>query len=1115
MEVFPDIHNKMSKKIAQLTKVIYHLNTKNEDHQTELENLTANHQLEIQQLLRDATSRFSKFKESLDQKQAQVNVEAQMEKLQKKYAAEKESAAKDFQVYKVKVAEREQRITFDFQKKYDGLNEEVEKMNAKFQERMRSFEASTQELKRYLDDARSSGSSGMQELRKKYEFEIAELVRTSNTKYQDMLVEQLRLQELLKQEHEALLVKTRTEVTAEVTSRMQQESDVQMGQLRAKLKGEKEVDLMALRRELEEKLQQQREDLMAKLERALGEIKDWREKEGVLKNEKSALEETIQQLQAQIAELTRSMGDQLGGSQARLQQLSADLSAENKKNFTMQAQLREREEEIERLHNLLKEKNARLVGLETLVETRDKEVAALKAELATATAGLAAVDKTLQDKLRASETLVVSLRDELDSLRKTLTTTEARLAEIDRAMARMAAEHERVLTQLQGDKEALQSQLREKDARMGSSNDKAAAELAALNSRIQDQAAQFAKEMKDLENKYEKMLESMRDAAAKQVADHLAAMRVAQEDFARKEAQWADDAATLKKLHDRNILDLKDSHTRITCEMATNHAAEIETLKTQLAQLELQLSTATEAGAERENAIKSELSKMESKAKAIKAELEAKKKENERAESVQTGLKNQIEALREELKASQKAYRDKMDMGLAKLEADWQSKLDALKEVHEFVLKEAEAVAEVSKKRDMDEQARLHAEEMQILKNALSAEAARAAGEQGDAERVRLQLEADLREEKLGRKQDIAAAKRVHEDQLQALTVRHAQEVEDLRRSLSSSATSQISALIEQHNAALAAAEEQLSKLRIEHIEALDQALNAAARSNEDSTRRMLADLEARLTAQHGEQLRKTIDEHKAALNVVQNDHDERVIHMTTERDMMEQTLSQTLSALSTSEKALSEEKSEAQRKAFNYAAEKEQMLRDAELALRQEKEGSLRSLKDQQDGHAADMRLLKEEFAEDRARFDERLGEMMKELEAMERRYQNRESRADDLARIAALEQELIDKDELVAKTREEMMYFKREMLNREESYNVKFNAKPTVGVMQVLKTKEEPTAPGVKSSKPTRIVGAQPGMGMGGMPGLGGMGIGNSAIPPGIPGSSKSNMPPLPRSK
>ena len=35
-EIFPDLHHKMSKKIAQLTKVIYHLNTKNEDRQASL-----------------------------------------------------------------------------------------------------------------------------------------------------------------------------------------------------------------------------------------------------------------------------------------------------------------------------------------------------------------------------------------------------------------------------------------------------------------------------------------------------------------------------------------------------------------------------------------------------------------------------------------------------------------------------------------------------------------------------------------------------------------------------------------------------------------------------------------------------------------------------------------------------------------------------------------------------------------------------------------------------------------------------------------------------------------------------------------------------------------------
>ena len=75
MEVFPDLHHKMSKKIAQLTKVIYHLNTRNEDHQSEMDSLAANHQLEIQQVLKDAASRISKFKEMMETRQASVLLE--------------------------------------------------------------------------------------------------------------------------------------------------------------------------------------------------------------------------------------------------------------------------------------------------------------------------------------------------------------------------------------------------------------------------------------------------------------------------------------------------------------------------------------------------------------------------------------------------------------------------------------------------------------------------------------------------------------------------------------------------------------------------------------------------------------------------------------------------------------------------------------------------------------------------------------------------------------------------------------------------------------------------------------------------------------------------------
>ena len=49
-----------------------------------------------------------------------------------------------------------------------------------------------------------------------------------------------------------------------------------------------------------------------------------------------------------------------------------------------------------------------------------------------------------------------------------------------------------------------------------------------------------------------------------------------------------------------------------------------------------------------------------------------------------------------------------------------------------------------------------------------------------------------------------------------------------------------------------------------------------------------------------------------------------------------------------------------------------------------------------------------------------------------------------------------MVDKDKLVKKTMEEMVYFKRELLNREENFNKRFNQNVNVGVMQVIKPKD-----------------------------------------------------------
>ena len=74
-----------------------------------------------------------------------------------------------------------------------------------------------------------------------------------------------------------------------------------------------------------------------------------------------------------------------------------------------------------------------------------------------------------------------------------------------------------------------------------------------------------------------------------------------------------------------------------------------------------------------------------------------------------------------------------------------------------------------------------------------------------------------------------------------------------------------------------------------------------------------------------------------------------------------------------------------------------------------------------------------------------------------------------------------MIEKDKLVAQTKEEMAYFKRELLNREENFNKVFSRQPNVGVMNTLRV-APPAAPAASQGKGSSGAGA----------------VGSKALPP-----------------
>ena len=322
MDVFPDIHHKMSKKIAQLTKVIYHLNTRNEDHQSELDAQAANHAAEIQQILRDATSKINKFKDSIDIRQNQVNSDAKLEKQMKKHESEKQAALQEFHKYRSQCEIRETRIASDYQMKFQGLKDEVEKMNGRFREKILSFESTNSELKKSLE----MSTTNMEEQKTKYEKELKDLVITCNEKFQAMMVEQLELQEKLKDQTTQLVEKARTEMKTQ----MQNELEIELGQLRAHLNGEKTEALMTQKREYDDKLQKLRDELIAKLEQTQSEFNTKVGECGQLILEKARLKEEYDK---KMLDLEKQLSDREGDSSSKMSALREEIRQGGEKAF--------------------------------------------------------------------------------------------------------------------------------------------------------------------------------------------------------------------------------------------------------------------------------------------------------------------------------------------------------------------------------------------------------------------------------------------------------------------------------------------------------------------------------------------------------------------------------------------------------------------------------------------------------------------------------------------------------------------------------------------------------------------------------------------------------------
>lgn len=129
---FPDLHHKMSKKIAQLTRVIYHLNTKNDEHESNLRNIIAAYEQEMDDIVDTANSMLQRYKEAIEKNTALEELEKEYKEFKDHVEHEKTQSMLEFNNFKKKLEEKDKLVSKDAETKLASYQAEIDAMKTKF-----------------------------------------------------------------------------------------------------------------------------------------------------------------------------------------------------------------------------------------------------------------------------------------------------------------------------------------------------------------------------------------------------------------------------------------------------------------------------------------------------------------------------------------------------------------------------------------------------------------------------------------------------------------------------------------------------------------------------------------------------------------------------------------------------------------------------------------------------------------------------------------------------------------------------------------------------------------------------------------------------------------------
>ncbi|XP_027572110.1 protein FAM184A isoform X2 [Pipra filicauda] len=1007
----PDLHFKMSKKIAQLTKVIYALNTKNDEHEAAIQALKDAHEEEIQQILAETREKILQYKskvaEEMDLKRKIQVLEESLEDHKKM----KHQALTEFEAYKDRVEDMQLCAEAQHVQRVVTMSREVEEIRKKFEERLRSF---IQLQVQYEKDKRTA----LEDLKAAHRLEIQELLKTHQSqnatlsKGQEKLeelhrleledlnnkVEELRLErKKLIEDYEGKLSKAQSFYEHELDSLKRSQLFTAESLHACK---EKEVELRKEFQNQESMLRKNLGKLKTELQMVQDEAASLREKCQKLQVALGTAENNVQVLQKQLDDVKeeemsllskhKEVESELAAARERLQQQATDLVLKASHIGMLQATQMTQEvtiRDLESEKSRLKEKLSQLEEERNLLQSKTQSL-----------------DERQRQQILALEKKVNEAREtQREYYEKELVKLQARL---EGEAAQLKEAHSKTLEEL-----AWKHHTAIEAAHSNANKDKKKLQM--------ELEQQFEKEklhLEDDKNQLRQQLENMKEElTTKLTSANQEVCRL--QDLVRKSEQGLGTA-------EGHISNLQEAQEILQKELELTRARLRETTDS-LYSVEGELDQERQ---QHEAMIAAMREEEKFKVDRMARDLEIKWTEN---------LRQECNKLREELRLQHEEDKKAAMTQLLQLKEreknaardGWQKKVEdlldqisLLKQNLEMQLSQSQSSLQQLQAQFSQERQRL-TQEIQELEEEhqqrhKSLQEAHILAFQ-NMEETKEQEQKEL-EERLQQKhsEELHALKETHKQAMEGFKLEMEQELQTLRFELEDEGKAMLASLRSELNHQHAAA---IDQLRHNHQQELVAAKMELERSIEIG-RRQEKEFLCRISDLQDELRHR--DHHIAEL-------DKEILH-----------LHENISALTKELEFKGKE-------ILRIHSESNQQIRmhEQDLSKKHEKELDVLTA-----DHIREKQSMLADFNKTQELLKEINSALQISLEEMEEKYKNRESRPEDLQLISELKDLIAERDQLIKKLIEDKKFYQLELVDRETNYNKMFNASPNVGVINPL---------------------------------------------------------------